>query len=390
MRPRRRQVVLAVAVLGLISVALAANSEKRTYHYLQVFREVLGLTKQNYVEPADEAALLEGAYRGLMASLDAASAYLKPGEEKLLLNAPAPGRTGLEVLPSGGVAVVVRVDPGTPAEKAGLRIGDQIWKIDGVPVRQRAWPLLTRQISGAVGQRLNLSILDSSSFKIEERELILVERTGPGFRIEQKDGGLIYLRLGDLDRIDGAALKRELQTRIAQQRQPIVLVDLRGVVSLEPRDAVSLAGVMYGGGPLLQLSPRTGAVQTIDAAVGAALTLPRLHVLIDGSTAGIGEAVAQLLKEQSGAMIIGRSSFGLGSVPELIPLQSGGSLLLTTRELKTMAGAGWAGKGIEPDKVVTLSASRADDDETGDPLLEEAVRMLTQPTAVIAPTPNAK
>jgi C-terminal processing protease CtpA/Prc len=71
-------------------------------------------------------------------------------------------------------------------------------------------------------------------------------------------------------------------------------------------------------------------------------------------------------------------------------LQSGGSLLLTTRELKTRGGTGWAGKGIEPDKVVTLSASRADDDETGDPLLEEAVRMLTQPAAVIAPTPNAK
>ncbi len=389
---RSRAVALVVLLASSITIAAFAAGPRdgKTYSYLQVFREVLGLTKQNYVEPTDDAMLLEGAFRGMVASLDVASAYLAPGEEKELQTLPGPGRTGMEVLPAGGVAVVVRVDPGSPADKAGLKLGDQIWRIGEKPARQLAWPQLRHRLSGAVGAPLKLTILNGDTFKLEDKTIMLAARTGKGFALESKTDGVVYLRVMDLEQLDASALRRELATMVGQHSQEPWLIDLRGVVGLDPQILVPLAGVLYDGGALLTLNPRQGETQKIEAPAAQRAGLPKLSVLIDGSTAGTGEALAILLKEKTGATLYGRQSFGLGSTPELIPLSSGGSLLLTTREMKTASGYSWAGKGIDPDKIVTPGGARIDDDAVGgDPLLDETIRLLRSPIAASQAKPAA-
>lgn len=389
-RSRAAALVLVVTAFVTVAASAAGPRDGKTYSYLQVFREVLGLTKQNYVEPTEDAVLLEGAFRGMVSSLDVASTYLAPGEEKELQTLPGPGRTGMEVLPSGGVAVVVRIDPGSPADKAGLRVGDQIWRIGEKPARQLAWPQLRHRLSGAIGTPLKLTILNGDNFKLEDKTITLAARTGKGFSLENKSEGLVYLRVMDLEQLDAAALRRDLASMATEHAQVPWLVDLRGVVGLDPQILVPLAGVLYDGGSLLTLNPRQGETQKIEAPVTTRAGLPSLSVLIDGSTAGTGEALAILLKEKTGATLYGRQSFGLGSTPELIPLSSGGSLLLTTREMKTATGFSWAGKGIDPDKIVTPGNARIDDDAVGgDPLLDETIRLLRSSVAAVAVKPAA-
>lgn len=363
--------VLAAGVLA------AGATDRKTYSYLQVFREVLGLTRQNYVETTDESQLLEGAYRGMVASLDAASAYLAPGEELELQSPPGPGRTGMEVLPSGGAAVVVRVDPGSPGEKAGFKVGDQIWRIGDRPARQLAWPILRQRLSGPLGAALQLTVLNAETFKLETRTLTLAPLAGRGFDLDLRSDAVLHLRLRELEQLDPAVLQRALQTAQTAHRDAPLLIDVRGVVGLEPQRLAGLAGVLYDGGALLALQGRSGEPTAIEAPARPKPSLPRVAVLIDGSTAGTGEALALLLKERSGAQLYGRQSFGLGAIPELIPLQSGGTLLLTTREMRTSAGSSWSKDGVKPDTIVTPPGARGDEDSAGtDPLLLETIRLL--------------
>ncbi len=379
MKNPRRTRFLVLAGIGAVSlsIAVAASLSTQSYRYLNVFTEVWGLTRSNYVEPVDESALLDGAFRGMTATLDGASAYLAPGEDKLASAPVGPGRPGMETLPTGGAAIIVRVDPGGPAARAGLDVGDQVWKVAGKSLRQQAWPMVKRRLSGAVGGKLDLTILDGRTFKLRDVKLDLETPKGPGYLLERRDGPVLYLRLYDPDLLDAKALAHDLAQKLGEDKALPLLIDLRGTVGLDPQSIARAGGVFYPGAPVLRLVPRTGTEETVAAPEAAAASFGTRPVftLIDGTTGGAGEALAALLKEKSGVVLCGRATYGLAGVPEIIPLSRGGSLLLATREMRTPGGARWSEKGMEPDKLITPPTARTAGDEKRDYLLEDALKL---------------
>ncbi|RMG47539.1 MAG: PDZ domain-containing protein [Acidobacteria bacterium] len=375
--PRPRRLAYAAALVLLLTVGLAAGLHNRaTYRYLGVFQEVWRLARANYVEPVDEERLLEGAYKGMLGSLDAASAYLEKGDRALLERPPGPARCGLRVLPSGGIPVVVRVVPGGPADKAGLEAGDQIWRIDGRSTRLMPLPLVERLLSGRPGESRELVILDGSQFKRRTVTVTLEPPTGPGFTASEKAGPVLHLRIEDPDRVDAAALSEALtRYRTAHPGAPI-LVDVRGVVGLEASSLTRLAGVLLPGGRLLDLVPKEGDPRPIAAPEQGPVRLDPLFVLMDGTTAGVGEALAALLAERSGARLCGRTTYGLGGVPELIELRNHRWILLATREMTTPGGRRWAGEGLEPEKILTPEAGVEEIGGESDRLLGAALEWI--------------
>lgn len=388
--PRRRRLLALAAVSLPVAIVLAAGvSGGSAYRYVSVFEEVWRHTRANYVEPVDDAALLAGAYRGMATALDGASAYIPAGEEKALRQPPAAGRPGLEVLPSGGGLGIVKVQAGGPGDRAGLKLGDQIWKIGGKSVRYQAWPQAKRRLSGPVGSKLDLTVLDGRTFKLRTVKVDLEAPKGPGYLIEGRSG-VVYLRIDDPEFVDARALARDLAAQPAkdgagQPAAAALLVDLRGTVGLDPIAIGRIAGAFFPGAAVLRLVQRSGVEETISAPEGAApagLTQRSVYALVDGSTAGAGEALAAVLKERGKAVVIGRSTYGLGSVPELIALTSGDHLLLGTREMRTTGGARWAEEGLEPDQVLTpLPTARAAADGSEDTLLDEALRVIGEVAA---------
>jgi carboxyl-terminal processing protease len=384
------------ALLGVLtlSLALAAAlpSGRSSYRYLSVWQEVWRLTRANYVERVGEDQLLEGAYRGMLASLDAASAYLAPGEEKGVLDPPGPARAGIELLPSGGVAVVVRVDPGSPAEEAGMRAGDQVWRIGERATRQLSWPQLSHLVSGKIGQSIEMDVLDGRTFRVREVELTLEAPAGPGYELEAREADLLYLRLRQLDRIERDRLVEDLSAEFEKSPEAALLLDLRGAVGLDLGRAALLAGALVPEGETWRLHRNEGAVESVAVPEGPKVEIPGdFFVLVDGSTAGTAEAIALALEERAGATLCGRSTYGLGSLPELIPLSRGGHLLLTTREIRAASGERWAGEGIDPDKVLRPRIVRADDiDAPLDLLLEAALEWIEAGAAIDEETGDAR
>lgn len=375
-RSRRLLLTLLFAAASVTIFAAAVEQKGAAYRFLGVFREVWALVRENYVEPVDEAQLLDGAMRG-MAATDAVGAYYAPGEEKPLTAPPAPGRPGFETLPGGGGLVVVRVDEGSPAAKAGLEVGDQVWRIGGKPARQTAWPMARRKLAGPVGGQLDLTILGGRDFKLRQVKVALEAPQGAGYELERREGPVVHLRLGDVERIDAAALGRDLARRLQADRSATLLVDLRGAVSLETDALAKVVGLFAPGAPAARIVPRGGAEEIVPAAQEprAVPEGRRVVALVDGTTAGIGEALALALKERTGAAIIGRTTYGMGGLPELIPLSRGGAAMVATRELRSAAGTAWADKGIEPDKPLTVQPSASGEDRR-DLLLEEALRYV--------------
>ncbi|UCF68573.1 MAG: PDZ domain-containing protein [Acidobacteriota bacterium] len=374
-----RRVLYASALVLTASLALAAGFHARSaYRFLGVFQEVWRLARANYVEPVDEDALLRGAYQGMLSSLDAGSGYLNPEQSALMRMTPGPASAGLELLPSAGIPVVVRVKEGGPAAKAGLEIGDQIWRIGDKPTRQLPLPLLEQLLRGEAGTVLPLTVLDGSQFKRRQVEMTLAIDESSGYQLELVSGPIIRLTLSEIARVDTDALRRELQSVLAERSQAPVVVDLRGVVGTQPEQVTRLAGVMIPGGPLLRLVPREGRASEVSAPrQGTPLLTGRaVFALVDGTTAGVGEALAALLAEKIGARICGRSTYGLGAVPEIIPLEDGSSVMLTTHEIQTMAGRSWAADGLEPDKILASVGRPRTDDGSADRLLEEALEWI--------------
>ncbi len=380
---RSKTIVISFLVgAGIVaSLAFAAGySHRSAYRYLNVFQEVWALTNANYVEPVDETTLQRGVYEGMLSSLDVASAYLSPGQESLVRAKRGPARSGMEVLPSGGVPVVVRVDPDGPAEGAGLIRGDQIWEIDGVHVRNLAWPILTRMLSGPAGTELDLVVFGGRNFKLRKLSLKLAVPGQRGFSLETLDDRVIHLRMRDLDLVASEDLRHHLDAEVELHPDAVLLVDLRGVVGLDPAVLARLSGALLPGGPLLKLTTRQGESSAVSGSESAELSLPSpLYVLVDAATAGTAEALAYLLTEREGARSCGRKTFGLGSVPEIIQLKSGGSILLTTKEMRTVSGTSWSGEGLVPEKEIPLRSDFTEDDDEEAPrdyLLDQALHWI--------------
>jgi carboxyl-terminal processing protease len=385
---RRRLYFGAAALAAVVTLAFAASLPGRgSYRYLNVFQEVWGLTRANYVEPVNEAEMLKGAYRGMLASVDAVSSYLEPGEEKLLAEAEPAGGLGIELLPAGGIPVVVRVEPGSVAEKQGIGVGDQVWKVGGKSTRLVAWPVLRRMVRGAPGTTVDLEVLDAKKFDMNTRKLTFEPGTGKGFTLSRLEGPVIALHLADPATVAADALRTELAAARAADPAAPLLVDLRGAAGLAPRELARLSGVLLPGGDLLKLAARGGVEETVRAPELPRAELPaKLFVLVDGTTAGTGEALAALLRERANGVLIGRPTYGLAGLPELIPLSSGAHVLLSTRQMSTPSGATWAEKGLEPAKILTPGQQVA---KAADPLLETALRWIREGAPMAAVRPAA-
>ena len=370
---------LVSGVLLAVSLVLAAGFQHRgAYRYLNVFQEVWSLTVANYVEPVDKPKLLDGAYRGMLASLDSASGYLSPEDRKLLSRPLGPARSGMQVLQSGGIPVVVRVDPGSPADGAGLERGDQVWKIDDRPTRTLPWSLLIRLLSGEPGKKVSLEVLKGRNFKIENLDLTLESWSSPGVTVEVLEGPVIHLRVFDLDRVDPVKARAALVEARSDQPSAPLLVDFRGVVGVDPAVIERFSGWLLPPGASLQLVSRSGPAQRVESAGAGDPDLPsRRYVLEDSSTAGAAEALVALLEEQGGALSCGRKTYGLGGVPEVIDLGSRAALLLTTREMRTPSGVSWSGQGLTPRKVLPLKARSSEEQPKGeDPMLDQALSWI--------------
>jgi len=337
-------------------VAVRLSAEENRYSQPVILAEIVSLVLENYVDPLDPDALVRGAYEGLLSGLDPNSAYLSPEEVSEWRAGGEERRVGpgFAVLKRGRALQVVAVDTDSPAAEAGITVGDQIRAVDGRPTRDLSLAQCRRLLSGAPGTRVALELMrPMEDFRRRELEVERRSRVGSAYRLEVQRG-IAVLTVHDLRGVAPAALAAELDD-VRSRGVEQLLVDLRNVADDTPPDVAGVAALFIEGGGL-QLHDRQGDLLREVPIEGGGRAWPgTVSLLVNGFTAGGGEALAQLLRESRGGEVFGESTFGLGAEPELIELDNGAGLLLSAGLWKTASGGGWNERGISPDEEVAGS-----------------------------------
>ena len=338
---------------------------------LRTFTEIFGRIKQDYVEPVSDKKLLEDAIRGMLSGLDPHSAYLVDEEYKELQEGTTGqfGGLGIEVgMENGFVKVVSPIDD-TPAQKAGIKSGDLIVRLDDKPVKGMTLAEAVKLMRGEPGSQIVLTVVREGAeapLKFELTRDIIKVRSVKSRLLEKNYG---YLRISSFQSGTGEGLVDAIDELKKENEAPLkgIVLDLRnnpgGVLNaaVDVSDAFIQSGlIVYTEGRIKNSEMRFNATPD-DVINGAPIV-----VLINGGSASASEIVAGALQDHKRAIIMGEKSFGKGSVQTILPTSNGGAVKLTTARYFTPSGRSIQAEGIEPDvtlarvKLETLEKAKFD------------------------------
>lgn len=353
--------VFCVLFTLLVMTMIAVN-----YHHLGQLVQVVTLVQSRALTPLSVPALVEGAARGIVEALnDPYSAYLDPKEfSELTIHVQGSfGGIGVVVGKREPNQFVVAAPPfkNTPAERAGLKQGDVIVRINGRETAEMDLDTAVALMRGEPGTEVRLTLQREGQKEpfdvVVVREIINIP-TVQG-RLLEEDPRIAYIQLLGFNTNTGADLKRYLDDLQAQGGKGIIL-DLRNNPGGEFGAALEVASFFVPAGPIVKVIGRDGKEEVHGADGRNTLHLP-VVVLVNDLTASAAEIVAGAVKDRQAGILVGDRTYGKGVVQSLFPLQGGAGLKLTTSKYLTPQGYDIHQKGIEPDVWVKASTNDRED-----------------------------
>jgi carboxyl-terminal processing protease len=339
---------------GVLADKPAAPGADLPWQDARMLAAVLERVKHDYVNPVDDHQLLQAAIRGMVASLDPYSAYLD-GDEYDEVKISSSGRyfgVGIELSIEDEQVVVIAPFDGSPAAQAGIRSGDIIVTIDGIPVNTNTLADTIGRMRGAEGTPVKIGIMREGNpepmvFTLKRSRVDLHSVRG-----EMLEPGYAYLRISQFSETTGDDLNATMKDLRKHNGAPLkgLVLDLRDNPGGVLEAAVAVADAFLDSGVIVTAKGRTPDSKfEMDATPGDVLNGAPIVVLVNGGSASAAEIVAGALKDQHRAKLMGRTTFGKGSVQTIIPLSDDRAVKLTTSLYYTPSGVSINHRGIAPD-----------------------------------------
>ena len=375
--------LLSAGLLGGILISLQfsvmAEKEARTslpIEELRTLAEVFNAIKIGYVEPIEDKTLINNAISGMLSNLDPHSTYLEVDAYKDLQVSTQGefGGLGIEVAMEDGLVKVVSPIEDTPADRAGVKTGDLILKLDDTLVKGMTLSDAVKHMRGKPKTQIKLSILRKGEGKTIEltltREVIKVQSV----KSKLVEAGYGYLRITSFQENTGASVVKHLNELYKPGPLKGLVLDLRNDPGGLLNAAVGVSAAFLPQKTLVVstdgrtpdakhkffASPEDYVRSSKDDYIKnlplEALKVPMI-VLINGGSASASEIVAGALQDHKRAIILGTTSFGKGSVQTVIPLPGGAAIKMTTSRYFTPSGNSIQAKGIAPDILVEENAN---------------------------------
>jgi len=345
---------LATGGPALADKAEPVTSEPVPLEGLRIFAEIFGRIKESYVEPVEDRVLLEHAVRGMVSGLDPHSAFLdeKEYEELQVGTSGEFGGLGIEVgMEDGFVQVIAPIDD-TPAQRAGLRTGDLIIRLDAKPVKGMTLNEAVSAMRGKPGSKITLTVVregEDAPFKVTvERAIIKVASV----KSRMLDDGFGYVRISNFQARTAPDMRTAIQELRGQAggRLKGLVIDLRSNPGGVLNSAVSVSDAFLKEGVIVYTEGRVEDSQLrFTAAPDDVLDGAPMVVLVNGGSASASEIVAGALQDHKRAVIMGQQTFGKGSVQTIVPVDDTMALKLTTALYFTPSGRSIQAEGIVPD-----------------------------------------
>jgi carboxyl-terminal processing protease len=343
-------------VLSTHWVPNVAAVGRQDYESLEAFSNILSIVRKNYVENVETKNLVSGAINGMLNSLDPHSAYLTPDLYKEL-QSDTQGRfggLGIEITVKGGILTVVSPIEDTPAAKAGIKPGDQIFKIEEEFTKDMSLVDAVKKMRGAKGTKINLTIKREAVADLLEFTLVRDVIRVQSVRTRSLEPGYGYIRLAQFQERSDRDLQRTLE-KMAAEKTGIkgVVLDLRNNPGGLLTQAVRVSDMFLDSGLIVYTEGRIESQkQKYFAHKDGTWTDFPVVVLVNGGSASASEIVAGALQDHKRAVVLGTKTFGKGSVQTILPLDDSSALRLTTARYFTPKGRSIQATGIVPDIIV--------------------------------------
>ncbi len=352
--------ILTGAVLGatlIFGQTVFANKPQKPdlpLAELRTFSEVFGRIKSNYVDPVDDAELLNNAIRGMVNGLDPHSAYLDKKDFKALQEGTSGefGGLGIEVTMEDGFVKVVAPIDDTPAAKAGIKAGDLIIRLDDTPVKGLSLNEAVDIMRGKPGSKIMLTILRKGEEKPLKLEITRAIIKVKSVKSRTLAPGYGYVRISTFAAHTGETLLNALNTLKKDNHGALkgLVLDLRNNPGGLLDAAIDVADTFITKGLIVYTEGRVNnANQKFTATPIDRLKGAPIVVLVNGGSASASEIVAGALQDHHRALIIGSKTFGKGSVQTVMPLTNDTAIKITTARYFTPSGRSIQAEGIVPD-----------------------------------------
>ncbi len=358
MKSNRSRILFVIgSVAALVSLRAVSNpsgsARDPATRALSIFSDVFALTRQNYVEPTDSKALLNGAYDGMSDALDPFSYYVTASERAAYRAQEASGAVGPGIVLArrGGFPYVVAPLPGSPAQKAGVHAGDLLDIVDGKPVRNSSLWKVKAALEGPEGSHVEIILFRGG----DEKRLTL---SIPRARFEAPplstrwERDVAVVTIPSFTRTTAEDLRKTVEDANRRGIQRIVL-DVRGAIGGDIPDAAPAASFFTGKGLVARVIARKVALAPLESG-GERLWNGRTVILTDDATGGAAEVFAAALRDRAEATTVGEATVGMAIVQRLVPTQSGGTLYMTVGRYVSPSGSTLGGKGLTPDERVLV------------------------------------
>lgn len=347
-------VVVSLIMGGLVTYKLSYNSGKNIDSELQEFIKNYEYITENYYDDLDKTKLIDSAIAGMLTTLDKNSSYVGSTDSNfsVFLEGNYKG-VGLQVYnDDNGNVVIYNVLEDSPASNAGLTAGDVITKINDESVIGKK----TDEFSAIIKRQtkeFNLTYKRGEAENTVKIKVSNISLTSVVSNIINKDNKKIgYIRMTIFANNTYKQFKKALE-KLEKEEVDSLIIDLRdnsgGHLSVA-EDIISL--FLDSSHPIYQIESKNGKSKYFSK--GKTDKKYKIVVLVNNESASASEVTASALKEQYGATIIGKKTYGKGTVQELQTLPNGEQYKLTTKTWLTSKGKRIQGKGVDPDIEVDL------------------------------------
>lgn len=340
---------ISLCILFLVFTGSVFKGEDDIYDKINKNLDVIGKVYRevtlNYVDEIDADKFIKAGIDGMLNTLDPYTSYFDENSRDQidLITLGKYGGVGITVGFRDSIVTITEIMNGYEAQRKGLRRGDKIIELDGVPVSSMKIEELRKKVRGAVGSPIRMKILrddETIDFDLTREEIILKNISYTGY-IDDKSKGIGYIKLERFTQNSDTEFENSLKTLLASGPLNGLIIDLRGNGGGLLDAAVGILNNLVDKNSLLVIIKGRNINSEKKYFSNKEPLLPKnvpLAVLIDSNTASASEIVAGAIQDLDRGVIIGNTSFGKGLVQQFKDLNPESQLKITLSRYFTPSG----------------------------------------------------
>ncbi len=337
--------ILAVIASAITNIAVDYVQARRVERVDRTgdFSKVLSFIEQRYVESVDKNKLMDQAVESMLSKLDPYSQYLSEQHyDELLVHTKGEfGGIGIRIAVRDNKLTVIAPMPGTPAQRKGIIAGDQVAKVDGKSTENWSVDQAVEALRGPRGSEVKITIYRPGSNENLDlaitRDVIKIESVPFAFMLDERIG---YVNIAEFAERTADDLKDAIQ-KLRDQGAKALVLDLRNNPGGLLESAIDVSDLFLDKGELIVYTRGRDAEQEQryqDKKPLLAEDQLLLAVLVNEGSASASEIVAGAIQDHDAGLIIGRPTFGKGSVQSIFRISDTSALKLTTAKYYTPSG----------------------------------------------------